>query len=121
MECKRHEGHQHAHGADCGHTALRSDGQTGYLHEGHMHVQHGDHVDESAVEVNSRNPDRCTPEHACEGHASEHEHSANCGHEQVPHGNHVDYLVGDHLHHAHGDHCDDHGRVEVVRSSRRAA
>jgi len=32
----------------------------------------------------------------------------------VPHGDHTDYLVGDHLHHPHGDHCDDHGRVEVV-------
>jgi hypothetical protein len=25
----------------------------------------------------------------------------------------VDYLVSDHLHHAHGGHCDDHGRVEM--------
>jgi hypothetical protein len=32
----------------------------------------------------------------------------------VPHGNHVDYLVEGHLHHFHGDHCDDHGRVEVT-------
>jgi hypothetical protein len=32
----------------------------------------------------------------------------------VPHGDHVDYLVNGHLHHAHGDHCDDHGPVEVV-------
>jgi hypothetical protein len=32
-------------------------------------------------------------------------HGANCGHEQVPHGNHVDYLVGDHLHHVHGSHA----------------
>jgi hypothetical protein len=28
----------------------------------------------------------------------------------------VDYLVGGHLHHPHGDHCDDHGPVEVVQS-----
>jgi hypothetical protein len=27
----------------------------------------------------------------------------------VPHGDHTDYLVGDHLHRPHGDHCDDHG------------
>jgi hypothetical protein len=26
----------------------------------------------------------------------------------------VDYLVEGHLHHSHGDHCDDHGRVEVI-------
>jgi hypothetical protein len=27
----------------------------------------------------------------------------------MPHGDHVDYLVNGHLHHPHGDHCDDHG------------
>jgi hypothetical protein len=32
----------------------------------------------------------------------------------VPHGDHVDYLVKGHLHHPHGDHCDDHGPVEIV-------
>jgi UDP-2,3-diacylglucosamine pyrophosphatase LpxH len=34
----------------------------------------------------------------------------------VPHGDHVDYLVDGHLHHPHGDHCDDHGPVTVVKS-----
>jgi hypothetical protein len=34
----------------------------------------------------------------------------------VPHGDHVDYLVDGHLHHPHGDHCDNHGKVEVVKS-----
>jgi UDP-2,3-diacylglucosamine pyrophosphatase LpxH len=29
----------------------------------------------------------------------------------------VDYLVNGHLHHPHGDHCDDHGPVKVVQSS----
>jgi UDP-2,3-diacylglucosamine pyrophosphatase LpxH len=29
----------------------------------------------------------------------------------------VDYLVGGHLHHPHGDHCDDHGPVRVVGSA----
>jgi UDP-2,3-diacylglucosamine pyrophosphatase LpxH len=32
----------------------------------------------------------------------------------VPHGDHVDYLVDGHLHHPHGDHCDDHGPVKLV-------
>jgi hypothetical protein len=32
----------------------------------------------------------------------------------VPHGDHVDYLVGGRLHHPHGDHCDDHGAVQVA-------
>jgi hypothetical protein len=30
----------------------------------------------------------------------------------VPHGDHVDYLVGGHLHHQHGNHCDDHGPLQ---------
>jgi hypothetical protein len=43
----------------------------------------------------------------------------------VPHGDHTDYLHDGHLHHHHGDHCDDHGAVpvlagdEVLRSSPR--
>jgi hypothetical protein len=32
----------------------------------------------------------------------------------VPHGDHVDYLVADHLHHPHGDHCDDHGPLTAA-------
>jgi hypothetical protein len=32
----------------------------------------------------------------------------------VPHGDHIDYLVDGHLHHPHGDHCDDHGPVETA-------
>jgi UDP-2,3-diacylglucosamine pyrophosphatase LpxH len=32
----------------------------------------------------------------------------------VPHGDHVDYLVSGHLHHPHGDHCDDHGPLEMA-------
>ena len=122
MECNRqHEQHNHQHGSDCGHTAIRHGEQTGYLHEGHLHVSHGDHFDDAAMEVNSRNPERCTPQHDCGDHASEHKHNAHCGHEQVPHGNHVDYLVGDHLHHEHDDHCDDHGRVEILHRASRAA
>ena len=29
-------------------------------------------------------------------------------------GDHVDYLVNGHLHHPHGDHCDDHGPVQLA-------
>jgi hypothetical protein len=29
-------------------------------------------------------------------------------------------LVGDHLHHVHGSHCDDHGRIEAQRGGRAA-
>ncbi len=121
MDCKnRHQEHEHAHGPECGHTAIRHGEQTGYLHEGHMHVAHGDHFDDASIAVGDRNPDRCTPEHACIGHPAQHTHGPHCGHQQVPHGDHVDYLVGDHLHHAHETHCDDHGRIEVQRGIKAA-
>jgi hypothetical protein len=29
----------------------------------------------------------------------------------VMHGDHTDYLVKGHLHHPHGQHCDDHGQL----------
>jgi hypothetical protein len=33
----------------------------------------------------------------------------------VPHGDHLDFLVNGRLHHLHGDHCDDHGPVDVLQ------
>jgi hypothetical protein len=41
-------------------------------------------------------------------------HGPGCGHEAVPHGDHVDYLVSGHLHHPHDGHCDDHGALELA-------
>ncbi|RXT57879.1 hypothetical protein [Lacticaseibacillus chiayiensis] len=37
-----------------------------------------------------------------------------CGHEQVPRGDHIDYLVNSRLQHVHGVHVDGHGPVDVV-------
>ncbi|MTB71389.1 metal ABC transporter permease [Arsenicicoccus sp. MKL-02] len=37
-----------------------------------------------------------------------HEHEPACGHQQVEHGDHVDYLHDGHLHAPHGDHYDEH-------------
>jgi len=54
------------------------------------------HVDEHVIEVSDTNPLRCTPETRCS-----HTHGPGCGHEQVPHGDHVDYLVDGRLHHPH--------------------
>jgi UDP-2,3-diacylglucosamine pyrophosphatase LpxH len=34
----------------------------------------------------------------------------------VPHGDHIDYLVDGHLHHPHGDHCHNHGPLQVVQA-----
>lgn len=38
---------------------------------------------------------------------------------QVPHGDHIDYIVDGRLHHPHGDHCDDHGPVEVIKNDKK--
>jgi hypothetical protein len=73
-------------------------------------TMHGDHVDEHVIAVSASNPVHCTPEIRCSGHA----HGPNCGHEAIPHGDHIDYLVNGRLHHTHGDHCDDHGPVQLV-------
>jgi hypothetical protein len=64
-----------------------------------------------SIPVSDTNPAQCTPDHECEHHDADHEHQPGCGHEAVSHGDHVDYVVGGHLHHPHGDHCDDHGPV----------
>lgn len=104
-----HPNHPHVHGPGCGHVGIKHDGHVDYLHDGHLHAQSGTAVEECAVPVTAANPDACTPTHACGGHPAGHTHGPGCGHEAVPHGDHVDYLVNGHLHHAHGEHCDDHG------------
>ncbi len=113
--CKIHPDHPHQHGAGCGHTAIRHGDHVDYLHDGHLHHMHGDHVDEHVIEVSATNPDGCTAGEPCTGHEAGHVHGPGCGHEAVPHGDHIDYLVDGRLHHPHGDHCDDHGPVEIVR------
>jgi len=49
--------------------------------------------------------------HICPAHTSDHVHGPDCGHERVRHGDHEDYVVGDHLHHAAAEGCIDHGPV----------
>jgi hypothetical protein len=108
-----HHGHDHTHGPGCGHTAVRHDGHTDYLHDGCLHHPHENHVDEHRFEVSDRNPAECTPGFG-DGHENGHTHGPGCGHEAVPHGDHVDYLVDGKLHHVHGDHCDNHGPVDMI-------
>jgi hypothetical protein len=108
-----HDGHAHEHGKGCGHPAVEHEGHTDYLHDGHLHHVHGDHVDEHTIAVNATNPGACTPSHSCGSHDASHVHGPSCGHPRMPHGDHHDYLVGKHLHHPHGGHCDDHGAVRV--------
>src|SRR5258706_9999620 len=118
VDHKIHEKHPHVHGPNCGHTAVRHDDHVDYLHDGHMHHPHNDHVDEHEVSVSDHNPTGCTPKHDCGAHEESHQHSATCGHPAIPHGDHVDYLVSGHLHRQHGDHCDDHGVLEVAGAGR---
>jgi len=112
--CKEHATHSHTHGSRSGHTVVTLDGHTDYLHDGHLHHIHEDHVDEHSLSVGNLNPSICTPDHNCKGHDQGHTHGPACGHERVPHGDHVDYLVGGHLHHSHESHCDDHGSLKVA-------
>ena len=112
-DCKQHKDHPHKHTTGCGHTAIKHQGHTDYLHDGHLHHVHKDHIDEHTLEVSKANPDGCTHGDV-KGHDEKHTHGPKCGHEAVPHGDHVDYLVGDQLHHPHKDHCDNHGKVEIV-------
>jgi hypothetical protein len=111
--CQTHSGHSHEHKTGCGHTAVKHDGHTDYLHDGHLHHKHGEHVDDHQFAITATNPDKCTASHDCAKHDKSHKHGPGCGHEAVPHGGHTDYLVAGHLHHPHGTHCDDHGRIEM--------
>lgn len=112
-EHQTHQGHSHAHGPGCGHTAIRHEGHVDYLHDGHLHHVHGDHVDEHVIAVGGSNGDACQVGHACGAHEPSHAHGPACGHPRVPHGDHVDHLVEGHLHHVHAGHCDDHGPVQL--------
>jgi zinc transport system permease protein len=102
---------EHSHGPGCGHLAIQHADHVDYLHDGHLHAPGQEHGQDHALAVTASNRAECTPDHACTSHDPNHRHGPDCGHESVPHGDHVDYLVGDHLHHPHQGHCDDHGPV----------
>lgn len=108
-----HHHPEHTHGPECGHTAIRHEGHVDYLHDGHLHHPHGDHCDEHVIAVDANHPDDCSTR-LTDCHTAGHRHGPDCGHEAVPHGDHIDYLVDGRLHHQHGDHCDDHGPIEVI-------
>ncbi|MGX2041715.1 hypothetical protein ACWJKU_16530 [Methylocaldum sp. MU1018] len=110
--CNIHDDHPHEHGLNCGHRTIRHENHFDYLHDGHLHHPHEGHIDEHVLPVCAANPDACTGGHDCAGHDRGHVHGPGCGHDAVPHGDHVDYLVNGHLHHPHDGHCDDHGAVE---------
>lgn len=111
MACTPHAGHEHKHGATCGHAAIQHDGHTDYLHDGHLHHVHDDHIDDHKLSESASNASACTPDHSCGSHEATHAHGPGCGHDAVPHSDHTDYLVSGHLHRPCGDHCDSHGQV----------
>lgn len=102
---------QHRHGPGCGHLAVEHHGHTDYLESGHLRHVEGNRLSEHVIEVDQEHPDRCT--HGAEGDVKGHVHGPNCGHQAVPHGDHIDYLVNGHLHHPHDGHCDDHGALKT--------
>lgn len=86
-DCNKHSHHDHEHSPECGHTRIKHDDHTDYVHDGHLHHKHGEHWDECKIPVSDKNPDECHPvDTDCD-------HSEDCEHEQVPHGDHTDYLV----------------------------
>ncbi|WP_030013416.1 hypothetical protein [Curtobacterium sp. S6] len=89
---------EHEHGTDCGHETVQHGDHVDYVHDGHLHALDGDHYDEHGS----------APERKAEHSVAEHEHGADCGHETVQHGDHVDYVHDGHLHALDGDHYDEH-------------
>jgi hypothetical protein len=115
MSIQNHQNHDHTHGKQCGHTAVEHDGHIDYLHDGHLHHPTKDGViEEHTIAVTNINPTQCSDGHACNGHDGKHIHGPTCGHESVPHGDHLDYLVNGHLHYQHKGHCDNHGAVKLA-------
>lgn len=132
--CNIHENHDHQHGKGCGHTAIRHNDHIDYVHDGHLHHVHEDHVDEHRLDISDTNPDGCHPVKSCGCEATctcnpctencgcackgqdhkTHVHGPDCGHEAIPHGDHICYIVNGRLHYPHDGHCDDHGPVEIV-------
>lgn len=105
----------HLHGPRCGHATIEHDGHDDYVNDGRLDHTDGHLTSFHSIEVTRTNPERCTPAHDCKAHDAAHTHGPGCGHEVIPHGDHVDYLVDDHLHHPCKGHCDDHGPV-IVRA-----
>jgi hypothetical protein len=97
-----HPEHIHTHSADCGHIAIEHEGHTDYVYEGHLHFPHEEHYDDHVIAISQQHPAACAPVKCACDHI-------DCGHERVPHGDHIDYLSHGQLHHKHGDHCDNHG------------
>ena len=94
-------------------TAVRHDDHVDFLEEGRLIHEKGGRREEHRIAVNAQNPARCETDHRAQAQAG-HVHGPSCGHEAVPHGDHLDYLVEGRLQHPHGDHIDDHGPLSLA-------
>jgi hypothetical protein len=92
---------------------VRHDDHVDSLQNGHLIHEKNGRREEHKIAVNNQNPDRCDAAHRAQAKAG-HVHGSGCGHEAVPHGDHVDYLVEGRLEHPHGDHIDDHGPLSLA-------
>lgn len=104
-----HGKHTHNHSIACGHTKIRHNDHIDYVHDGHLHHEKDGEWVECKIPVNNQNPaEEKLIACACN-------HNDDCGHEMVPHGDHMDYLVNGRLHHVHNGKCEDHGPVDIVK------
>lgn len=108
-----HGEHAHTHGPECEHVGVQHEQHTDYLHDGHLHHQTDGDVEEHAIPESSTNPDVCRAAQRC---PCDEQHDVECEHPRVPHAGHTDFLVDGRLHHPHGEHCDDHGPVQLVHN-----
>lgn len=46
VACEKHASHTHVHGKKCGHKTVKHGDHVDYMHDGHQHGVHEDHVDE---------------------------------------------------------------------------
>jgi len=52
--CNIHEHHDHQHGETCGCKAIKHGDHIDYVHDGHLHRIHGNHVDECEGETDRK-------------------------------------------------------------------
>lgn len=108
MDMKVMDSPEHEHTLKCGHKKFLHLDHVDYLEKnGHLHHKHEDHWDECSFAVTDSNQNG-------ENNITAEMHDKNCGHDQVVHGDHKDFLVNGRLHHVHSDHVDDHGAVNEL-------
>jgi hypothetical protein len=122
----------HVHGEFCGHTTVIHENRIDFLCDGELHfVTCSGSVYPHKLPISNINPAICKlisssvlsldenfqdrDDAGDEDMGERCWHREGCGHPQVAHGDHVDYLVRGRLEFIHGDHVDDHGVLEIFR------